>query len=294
MQNLEEMGSIRRICVFGATGMLGRPVTQALVDAGFEVSAMVRNPQKAQKILPAKVTLLKGDLRSPGSIRKALKEVDAIYLNLSVRPDEKQKEFHTEVQGLDNILEEADKLNIQRIGYLSSIVQRYRGFDWWVFDIKRSAVQVIQQSGIPWTIFYPSTFMETLSERSRSGNRILISSPAQVSNYFIAGADYGRQVAKAFSLAEASNQHYDIQGPEALTLPNAAQRFVESYAKSSLKISDMSLKTLRFFGKFIRQMDYGAHILEAMLNYEEPFTSQNTWDLLGAPTTRIEDFGKNL
>jgi uncharacterized protein YbjT (DUF2867 family) len=42
----------KKITVIGATDLIGVPVTKALLKAGFEVTAMVRNPDKAQRILP--------------------------------------------------------------------------------------------------------------------------------------------------------------------------------------------------------------------------------------------------
>lgn len=38
---------IQRIAVIGATGMLGRPVTRVLLDAGFELTVVARTPEKA-------------------------------------------------------------------------------------------------------------------------------------------------------------------------------------------------------------------------------------------------------
>ena len=39
-----------RITVFGATGMIGQPVTKALIKAGFQVTALVRNVEKAKAV----------------------------------------------------------------------------------------------------------------------------------------------------------------------------------------------------------------------------------------------------
>ncbi len=40
------MKPIKKIAMIGATGMLGIPVAIALLEAGFEVTALVRNPGK--------------------------------------------------------------------------------------------------------------------------------------------------------------------------------------------------------------------------------------------------------
>ncbi|MBK9378342.1 MAG: NAD(P)H-binding protein [Saprospiraceae bacterium] len=52
----------KNISIIGATGMIGIPVTKELVKAGFNVTALVRNPEKAKSIFPAGVNFVKGDL----------------------------------------------------------------------------------------------------------------------------------------------------------------------------------------------------------------------------------------
>jgi 5,10-methylene-tetrahydrofolate dehydrogenase/methenyl tetrahydrofolate cyclohydrolase len=47
------MNPIRKIAIIGATGMLGIPVTVALLDAGFAVTALSRKPDEAGRVLPA-------------------------------------------------------------------------------------------------------------------------------------------------------------------------------------------------------------------------------------------------
>lgn len=103
---------IHRIVVFGATGMLGMPVARQLVRAGYEVTAMVRNPEAAAKKLGDGIRLVKGDLQHKKDIRKALEGADAVYLNLSVRPQ--VKKYHTfipERDGLENVLQVVEDVN---------------------------------------------------------------------------------------------------------------------------------------------------------------------------------------
>lgn len=41
---------MKKIIVIGATGMLGKPVTKQLAHAGFDVTLLVRNINKAKNI----------------------------------------------------------------------------------------------------------------------------------------------------------------------------------------------------------------------------------------------------
>jgi uncharacterized protein YbjT (DUF2867 family) len=199
------MTQIRKIAVIGATGMLGRPVTLQLTEAGFEITALVRNPEKARKLLPSSVTLIRADLKDPGSIRNALRGQDALYLNLSVEQTEKESAFHTEGEGLRNAISAASTNGIRRISYLSSIVMRYPT-DWWVFRLKHQAVEAVKASGIPYTIFYPFYLHGNHQGQYLAGNRLLIMGKAQYPNWWIAAKDYGLQVANDFKNTQNSRQ----------------------------------------------------------------------------------------
>ena len=98
------MNPIRKIAIIGATGMLGIPVTVALLDAGFAVTALSRKPDEARRVLPAATQIVAADARDEGSLRRGLAGQDALYLNLSIAPTERRGDFHTEQQGLEHIL----------------------------------------------------------------------------------------------------------------------------------------------------------------------------------------------
>src|SRR5690349_16933605 len=141
---------INNVAIIGATGMIGKPVTRALAQNGFKLTALVRDRLKAN--LPEGVTKLDGDVSNVKSLERLLTGQDALYINLSIKQNEKETDYHTEAEGLKNILAAAKTKNLKRIVYLSSIVMRYQGmngFHWWAFDVKQNAVNMIKESGIP-------------------------------------------------------------------------------------------------------------------------------------------------
>lgn len=288
---------MKKITVFGATGMLGLPVIKELVKAGFEVTAMARDTEKARRVLPRDVKIIAGDLRFADEVGKAVSGADGVYLNLSIEPTSGQTGFQPEREGLDNILEAVKKHHVQRIAYLSSLVHRYQGTDgffWWAFSIKQSAVDKIKSSGIPYVIFYPSNFMENLDVGDfKQGNRMVLAGESKHRAYFIAGEDYGRQVAKAFELlSKDENRDYSVQGLEAFTSDEAVQAFVKNYQKEKLKISKAPIFILKVLGAFNRKMNYGANILTAINNYPEKFESEKTWEELGKPQITLEEYAR--
>ena len=225
------MNPIRKIAIIGATGMLGIPVTVALLDAGFAVTALSRKPDEAQRMLPAATQIVAADARDEASLRRGLAGQDALYLNLSIAPTERRGDFHTEQQGLEHILSAARSAGIKRIGYLSAMIHDSPS-RWWVLDVWRSAIARIKGSGIPYTIFYPTNFMETLPQRHMLGRTFVMTGWSRKRNWWIAGRDFGRQVARSFALPEAANREYAVQGPEPVSYSEAARRFALAVAEA--------------------------------------------------------------
>ena len=285
--------NIRRVLVIGATGMLGRPVTEELSLAGYEVSALVRNPSLAHELFGhLNIKLMEGDLEDSNSVAEAMEGKDAVYLNLSVKPNEKLNSFHTETHGLEVIVHLAREMQLQRLLYLSSLAQFYKS-NWWVLEIKRLAVDMIKESGVPYTIFYPSNFMESIPCQYRSGNRLMILGKPQYPLHWISGRDFGKQVANAL-LVDQDSEEYIVQGPEAISMGDAFFRFAENYPRQELKITRIPMGPMRVLAKISRKVQYGVEISKAINLYPETFRAHRTWERLGRPNTRLEEFARHF
>lgn len=286
----------KKIAIIGATGLLGRPVTISLLNAGFQITALVRNIEKARKELPAGIHLIAGDMKREDDLRALLKGQDALYLNLSIKQHEKENEWHTESDGLTQLLPLAKEAGIGRIGYLSSLVMRYQGmngFHWWVFAVKQQAVDLIKSSGIPYTIFYPSTFMESLSTLYKMGPCMMLAGESNFKQYFVAVDDYAKQVVSSLGMGGNENREYVVQGPHGFTNDDAVAEFMKHYPHGKLYRLKAPLGLIGFYGTFIQKMNYGYHILQALNNYPEKFEAEKTWSELGAPGITLEQFAKS-
>jgi uncharacterized protein YbjT (DUF2867 family) len=67
------------LLVTGATGTIGRPLVDVLVNQGAKVRAVTRNPQATD--LPAEVEVVKGDPSRPDTIAPFLEGVTALFLH---------------------------------------------------------------------------------------------------------------------------------------------------------------------------------------------------------------------
>ncbi len=285
-----------KILFIGASGMLGKPVARELAGAGFDLTLLARNPEKLQAIFPGTRTV-QGDVLDTASLRNAMEGMDAVYCNLSILPATTEKDPQTEREGIDAILAAAKATGLKRIAYISSLVHRYEGmneFHWWAFRIKHRALQQIKESGIPYTIFYPSTFMETFPYQMLRGNKIAMLGNSVAPMWFIAAEDFGRQVAQSFRLFNSGNREYSIQGPEPFTFGEANHVFAAHYKKAKLGRLKVPAGLMKFLGVFSPTFNYTWHICEALNNYPEKFESEQTWKELGKPGITLAAFAAGL
>lgn len=300
---------IKKITIIGATGMLGKPVVRELVKAGYEITAMVRQPDEAKKKLPGEVKLINGDLRNKEDIREALKDAEGVYLNLSTRPEiKKYDDFIPERDGVLHVSSVVDNLNrqfssdeglkIKRLGMISSLVHRYEGmngFHWWVFEIKQWAAQYLRDASFPVTLFYPSTFMESFDQGGfMQGNRLMLAGKSRHPIFFISGKDYGRMVSEAFRAEDDNNHEYDIQGTEGLTLNEAAHLFLKNYQHGPLKITGIPMFLIKAMGLVNAEMHYISKIMDAMNHYPEPEPDEETWKKLGKPRITLSKYARKV
>lgn len=277
------------ILVIGATGMLGKAVTEQLIKDKFDVSVFSTSRSKASKMFPT-ATIFEGDLRDVESVKRAIVGKDYIYMNLGIPTDAKKVDWNPEREGIKTVVEVAKMEQIKRIGYLSPKIANYG--DWWVIQDKRRAVETIKSSGIPYYIFSASSFMDNFNGTQRDGKKINVVGKSNVKMFYISALDYAKQVSKAFSLENNKSKTYNIQGLDAYTIDDAAEIFVSNYSKEELKVAKAPMGLLKFIGLFNPTLKYVCKLMDALNNNPEPFNSQETWEELGKPTITLKEFAK--
>src|SRR5215211_6617815 len=101
----------------GATGFLGGVLARQLREAGHDVHASIRNPQKASELQSLGVTLFPGDVTDKESMHAAMEAVDGVFhvagwYKIGVK-DKSQAE-RVNVHGTRNVLELMQKLRIPK------------------------------------------------------------------------------------------------------------------------------------------------------------------------------------
>lgn len=71
-----------RVLILGATGGTGREALQALLEAGHEVTALVRSDLKVEC---DRLTVVRGDATNPSDVEAAVRGHDAVVVTLGIR-----------------------------------------------------------------------------------------------------------------------------------------------------------------------------------------------------------------
>ncbi|MFO1464380.1 MAG: NAD-dependent epimerase/dehydratase family protein [bacterium] len=110
--------------VTGATGFVGNAVARALLKSGRQVRVLIRRNSNPKQLSGLGVEIFYGDLRKPESLATALHGCRELYHVAAqytfFNPDPKQI-YASNVEGTHNILAAAQRANVARVVYTSTV-----------------------------------------------------------------------------------------------------------------------------------------------------------------------------
>lgn len=110
--------------VTGATGFVGGSLVKQLRAARHEVTAVVRNPEKAGDLKTMGVTVVKGDVTDKESMREAMRGCDGVFHVAGwykVGQRDKTPGYRINVEGTRHVLELVKELQIPKAVYTSTL-----------------------------------------------------------------------------------------------------------------------------------------------------------------------------
>jgi uncharacterized protein YbjT (DUF2867 family) len=195
------------IVVTGATGNVGRPLTQALAERGQQVTAVSRHTAA----MPAGVRHVVADLAEPAGLEHALAGAKALFLLLS-------GDLHAAGATPADIIGQAAAVGVRRVVLLSSLGVATRPFGTTRIAL-RALEDVLRESGLEWTILRPGGFASNAlwwAESVRS--RQVVAAPFGDTGVPIIDPADIAEVAAACLLDDLhTGAVYELTGPEVIT-----------------------------------------------------------------------------
>lgn len=140
------------ILVTGATGYVGGRLVPRLLEAGYKIRCLVRDPVRLQgRSWFEQVEVVQGDVLEPETLALALQNVyTAYYLIHSMKSS---ADFHRrDMIAAQNFGDAAKKAGVQRIIYLGGLVDPYTPLSEHL-NSRQQTGQVLREAGIPITEF---------------------------------------------------------------------------------------------------------------------------------------------
>jgi uncharacterized protein YbjT (DUF2867 family) len=191
------------ILVTGATGNAGGAVVQALIEAGEEVRALVRDAE-GPGFHPG-VDAVIGDLNKPETLEPHLSGVSAAFL----------------LSGYDGLVETLANMRragVARVVLLSSSAAPGGDLNNAVARYHILSEQAVRDSGLAWTFLQPNSLMSNTLRwlpQLREGDEIR-DAFGDVAVAMIDPADLAAIAVKALTTTELNEQSLRLSGPEAI------------------------------------------------------------------------------
>ena len=206
-----------RIRVTGATGNIGRHVAAALVERGASVRAFVRDPARAAEVLGDEVELAAGDFEDVASLRRALRNVDHVFLTSADGP---RKPAHETA-----VIDAAAAAWVQRIVKLSSIGAA-AGDSLGLWRWHGQVEEHLARSGLPAVVLRSNFYMTNLraSAGAIAGIGKLFAPADDAKIAMIDSRDVAGAAAALLTEDGHDGRTYTASGPEAITYRDVAEQ----------------------------------------------------------------------
>ncbi|MGW6934351.1 SDR family oxidoreductase [Lentzea sp. NPDC054927] len=195
------------IVVTGATGNIGRPLTQALAESGEQVTAVSRHAAE----VPDGVRHVVADLADPASLDPALAGAKALFLLLS-------GDLHAAGTNPADVIARAAASGVRRVVLLSSLGVVTRPFGPTRIAM-RELEDGLRESGLDWAILRPGGFASNAlwwAEPVRT-QRVVAAPFGDVGVPIIDPADIAEVAAACLLDDRHTGGVYELTGPEVIT-----------------------------------------------------------------------------
>jgi uncharacterized protein YbjT (DUF2867 family) len=216
------------ILITGATGFIGRRLTQRLLDDGFSVRCMVRRTTPA---MPEGAEIVQGDMLVPGTLGQALAGIDTAYYLVHSMSGGRAGFERRDREAAENFVAAANRAKVRRVIYLGGLGET--GDDLSEHLKSRLAVADILKKGTFATTFLRAAIIIGAGGASFEMVRALVNrlplmiTPRWVTTRCqpIAVDDVIGYLAGCLADERTAGRTFDIGGPEVLTYKEMMERF---------------------------------------------------------------------
>jgi NADH dehydrogenase len=220
-----------KVLVTGGTGYIGNSVREHIKNEGHDVRLLVRKGSEGKVGLPGAYEIVRGDIFNTNACLRACDGCDAVVHLVGIIREFPSKgitfdECHR--VATSNIVDAARRSGVSRFVHMSALGTREKAASAY-HQTKFAAEQLVQESGLRWTIFRPSLVMGSGDEVTRQIVDLIHKPVVPLINggetlfQPIALDDVCTAMAKALLMPETQQQIYELGGPDRVTFRDLAE-----------------------------------------------------------------------
>lgn len=214
-----------KVLVTGGTGFIGPHVVRAIVEAGHEARALVRDRKRGSTAAANGAELVEGDLTDAASLRVAAQGAEAVVHLVAIRQGRREQFRRIMVDGTRDLIAAAKEGGVTRFVHMSALGTSAETKDLVpYYEAKWEQEQLVRAAGIDHVIFRPSFvfgreggILPTFRRIARLAPVTPITGPGTQRIQPIWVDDVARYFAQSLTTPEATNRTFELGGPDVVS-----------------------------------------------------------------------------
>ena len=278
-----------KILVAGASGRVGGAAVEGLLEAGFEVRALVRRAEKGERLRSLGAELAVGDVTEPRTLVPAAEGCSGILSALGAGPGRGASEA-IEFEGNLNLLSTARLAGVRRFVYSSALLADHP-LAQKVGSLREKARferELLATEDVSSTILRPAIFMETL-HMMLQGSVAFVPGRQRQPVSWIAASDIARAAVQAFK-KDITGRH-EISGPDTTTFDGAFERLGRDRGRRirTLHLPLIAMRVPGLLVPYVRELAHMMTLFDLVGYAADPSTLRDTF---GVRALTIEEWAR--
>ena len=218
-----------KVLLAGATGYLGRYITQELLSRNLETKIIVRDKHKVKFDSP-NLEIIEAEVTKPETLDNLFNGVDVVISTVGItRQKDGLTYMDVDYQVNKNLIDEAKKSGVQKFIYISVLNgEKLRQLK--ICEAKEKLGDYLKSSGLDYSIIRPNGFFSDMGDflKMANGGKVYLFGDGKLKLNPIHGEDLAKVVVDTIN---QDAKEINIGGPDMLSQNDIAELALKAYSK---------------------------------------------------------------